>query len=50
MANKFILDWLLSETPKPAHRELTKDEKFDNRENKRIRKLIDEKNKKNETF
>ena len=46
MGNMRFLDWLLSETPKPAHRELTKDEKFDNKENRRIRKLIDEKNKK----
>lgn len=46
MANNFFVDWLLSEIPKPAHRELTKDEKFENKENKRIRKQIDEKNKK----
>jgi hypothetical protein len=46
MENMRFLDWLLSETPKPAHRELTKDEKFDNKENRRIRKLIDEKKNK----
>jgi len=38
-------DWVLREIPKPAHRELTKDEKFENNENKRLRKQLDEKNK-----
>ncbi|MBZ9628154.1 hypothetical protein LB450_08595 [Psychroflexus sp. CAK1W] len=40
-----FIDWVLKEIPKPAHRKLTKDEKFQNKENIRLRKLIEEKNK-----
>ena len=43
--NLNFIDWVLREIPKPAHRELTKDEKFQNKENIQLRKLIDERNK-----